>query len=152
MIKVLPRFRHIINSFLLLLPFLALLYFVLIECQPFLIFLSKLQSMALGRFLKFILGRLGWKANLLFLFQRGELSFFMNRSSSANKGKEALAEPVDLELRLGPPGETANPSPISDPALGALESFQKEQNEKGSKETFTMTPSVAVSFRPLYKI
>lgn len=53
----------------------------------------------------------------------------MNRSSSANKGKEALAEPVDLELRLGPPGETANPSPISDPALGALESFQKEQNE-----------------------
>lgn len=36
----------------------------------------------------------------------------------ASKGKEPLAEHVDLELRLGPP---AAPSPISDPALGLQE-------------------------------
>ena len=39
-------------------------------------------------------------------------------------GKEPLAEPVDLELRLGPPGATSNSSPISDPLLE-----ERNQNE-----------------------
>lgn len=41
----------------------------------------------------------------------------------ASKGKEPLTEPVDLELRLGPPPD---PSPISDPALGLREDFHNE--------------------------
>ena len=76
--------------------------------------------------------------------QRGEL-LFMNRevSSSANKGKEPLAEPLDLELRLGPPGGTANPdlspkpkrgNPISDQALQAWENFLKKKSRNPSTE------------------
>ena len=129
MIKVLPRFRHIINSFLLLLPFLALLYFVLIECQPFLIFLSKLQSMALGLlrmsvskergriallilFLLLLLGNweLACKTSFCLLDELFEfLLSFMERFPLSEGGEAGPSKRSRFDLNL-PPSET-EPAP-----------------------------------------
>ncbi|KAL5758356.1 hypothetical protein ACOSP7_020967 [Xanthoceras sorbifolium] len=174
-------FRH--NSQILLLLSLWYLVLPLIGSQPvdWMIVLAKLQSMALGRYISFVLVKIGcpgilairflalistegmpslWSRNVLPSreFSGGETSHIrevneygafdcparnFDLSSEDNQGKEPLSEPLDLELRLGPPGGTANPDfllsgkeaiQISDQALQAWQTFLRKKETSTEAE------------------